>query len=155
MRLSDKQIERIKRLSLRNKSIRSIARELDLNVTTVLSYKKNSRLKEKKMDFRVWNPLEIGEMIGAFAGDGSYYYSRAGRSGNHICRYHFNVEEEEYVNELCSLLERSGLNVFKYKVRGRNNIDIKMNSKEIDILHTVIMLWVVILCVSYALVYRI
>lgn len=53
-----------------------------------------------------------GEIIGAFAGDGSYYHDTFGRSSKYLIRYFLSYRDDwEYKEHLVSLLKNMGLNV--------------------------------------------
>lgn len=131
MRLEKEDITNIEKLTKSGKSIRYIAKEMGLNLTTVYYYtRKINGLQRRQPNFTNLNANEIGEIIGAFAGDGSYYYSSHGRSGHHIVRFHFNLENREYISYFENLLEKTGLNVFKCITKYRNSLDLKVNSKK-------------------------
>jgi len=131
MRLSEEQIKRIKKLSKEGESLRHISKELGINLTTIYYYTRKIHGK-RFISFNPisWNPIEIGEVIGAFAGDGSYYNSKYGRASHHICRFHFNKQEMDYVNSIYSVLKRASLNPFLIMQKNKNGVDVKINSKE-------------------------
>jgi hypothetical protein len=127
MRLNGSQIQSIKQLSKKGKSIRQISNTLNINMTTVYYYtRKENGLKIRQPKFDTLNDSEIGEIIGAFAGDGSYCYSSTGRSGNHNVRFHFG-KGDPYIERLNVILSKAQLNTFIYPTK-RNGMDLKMNS---------------------------
>jgi len=87
------------------KSINQISKELDVYKSTIYyHYKKIKGRKLKPIEFRTIPADEIGEIIGAFAGDGNFYKDKA---------YHYTVQflfgycSEEYARRFEQLLINS------------------------------------------------
>jgi hypothetical protein len=116
-RLSESQKSSLNKLIHENKSMRQISRELKLSHTTVYYHTRKARgLQFKHPDFSVLKSAEIGELMGAFAGDGSYYLSKYGRGGNHFVKFYFESSDLLYINRIHGLLKKCGLNVFFCRV---------------------------------------
>lgn len=138
-RLSKKEKETIKKMTLDGKSLNQIVNLTGFGKTTI--YYNIKDLKPRQWRKLIINLPEekIGEIIGAFAGDGSYYYSKnKNGGGKHVIRYSLSISRDmQYVEYLINLLKKLNLNPFLYKKEKENALDIAVNSKElIDFIHT-------------------
>lgn len=92
----------------------------------------------KDLKPRLWRKLiinlsdeKIGELIGAFAGDGSYYHPNKIGGGSHVIRYSLCISRDmKYAEYLIDLLRKLNLNPFLFKKPKDNAMDIAVNSKE-------------------------
>lgn len=125
-RLSLEEKEEIKRLTLSGKSLRDISKIMNFAITTIYYHVRKFKPKLQK-DFVLNLPDEkIGELIGAFAGDGSFYFS----SYNYKIRYALCASKDQnYALYLIELLKRLNLNPFLIKKKDEDCINILINSK--------------------------
>jgi hypothetical protein len=128
-RLTKEEKEFIKKMTLDGKSLRQISKIMDLEITTIYYQVRKFKPKQKK-DFIINLPdKKIGELMGAFAGDGSYYYSNHGRSGHHIIRYSLCLSRDmNYAKYLIDLLRKLNLNPFLSKKERDNGMDLGVSS---------------------------
>jgi AraC-like DNA-binding protein len=96
-RLSQKEIKEIEILIDKGYSLNKISRKLNKNKTTIYYY-------FRKIKGKTFKPLKInlteellGEFIGLFAGDGSFYKTP---SYHYRIGLHFNVAEKEFTEDL-------------------------------------------------------
>lgn len=108
-----KEIQKIKiiELSKRGMSLNKICKKLNISksVTYYWFRKVNGKkIKELKIDDKLES--EIGEIVGAFAGDGSFFKDK-----NYVyhIRFHLSKLEYQYVQKIKNLLE----NVYKIRAR--------------------------------------
>lgn len=131
-RLSKEEKESIKNMTLEGKSLNKIAMLTGFEKTTIY-------YNVKDLKPRQWRKLmvnlpdeKIGELMGAFAGDGSYYHPGY-LKGNckHNIRYSLCLSRDmEYAKYLIELLKKLNLNPFLFKKPKENAMDISLNSKE-------------------------
>jgi hypothetical protein len=133
-RLSKEDILSIKKLTDDGKSLRYISKTLSLGITTVYYQVRKFKPRRKK-DFVVNLPEEkIGELIGAFAGDGSYYYSLNDgkdikKGGQYKIRYHLSLKSDKpYAEYLKRLLAKLNLNPHLFVREDNNTIDVAVSS---------------------------
>jgi IS30 family transposase len=132
-RLSQKDKLTIKELTNKGKSLRNISKIMNLGITTIYYQVRKFKPKRKK-DFIVnLSEEKIGELIGAFAGDGSYYYSINSkgdikRGGQYKIRYHLSLKDDRpYAEYLKNLLIKLNLN--PHLIIGKNNtINVSISS---------------------------
>lgn len=113
-RITKEEKEKIKRLSLDGKSLREISKIMNLGITTIYYQVRKFKPKQRK-DFNPvgLNSEKIGELIGAFAGDGSYYPSIHKRICHHKIRYSLSFKKDKpYAEYLRTLLRQLNLNPF-------------------------------------------
>lgn len=110
-RLTKDEILTIKKLTYEGKSLNYLSKLLDLDKTTIYYQVRKFKPRIKK-DFVVnLNDFQIGELIGAFAGDGNYSHKEYDknfpkRSSHHKIRYSLTFsKEKEYADYLKRLLE--------------------------------------------------
>jgi len=97
-RLKTEQILAINKLILEEKSLNYIKKKTNLAKTTIYyHYRKIKGLTTKRIRNISENSENIGEFIGLFAGDGSFFKSK---KYQYNIRLFFNKSEEEFVNKL-------------------------------------------------------
>lgn len=133
-RLSEDDKTLIKKLTNEGKSLRDISKVTGLGITTIYYQVRKFKPKLKK-DFVVkLNDFQIGELIGAFAGDGSYSHKKYDRrfpqkSSHYKINYYLTYPKEiQYASYLKNLLNSLNLNPFNYIREG--TIMVGVNSKE-------------------------
>jgi len=122
-RLTKKQIESIKNLSDNGLSLRKIHKITDIPLSTI-QYRANKDKKRPRIKAISLPDSDFlkGEIIGAFAGDGNYFYDCLGRCRKHNIRFFLSYEDDkEYKNYLFNLLKSLGLsvNVYVKKYKGK------------------------------------
>lgn len=133
-RLANKEILLIKKLTNKSKSLRFISKQLGLNITTIYYQVRKFKPKRQK-DFVVnLNDFQIGELIGAFAGDGSYFHKdydyKGNRTGHYTTRYFLSLKTDEpYANYLAELLTKMNLHPMKFIRKEDNVIHLTVYSK--------------------------
>lgn len=131
-RLSKKEIKLIKKLTLERKSLRNVAKITGLTITTIYYQVRKFKPKQKREFSIKLNDEETGELIGAFAGDGSYYHScpTGSRSSHYRIKYTLSLYKDlKYAEHIKRLLEKTNLNVFLLKSISNNTVDVLVNSK--------------------------
>ena len=125
-RLSKEEKEFIKQKTLEGKSLRKLAKLMNLGITTIYYHVRKFKPKQTK-EFLINLPEEkIGEIMGAFAGDGSYYYW----VGHHTIRFSLSISRDmQYAKYLMDLLRQLNLNPFLFKKEKENAMDIAVHSK--------------------------
>ncbi|MEK6928210.1 MAG: LAGLIDADG family homing endonuclease [Nanoarchaeota archaeon] len=115
-RLSKEEIETITRLTKEGKSLNYLSKLLNLNKPTIYYQVRKFKPRIKK-EFKVnLNDFQIGELIGAFAGDGNYYHRDyhkdfPSNSCSYLVRYFLTFpKERDYANYLFTLLKSLNLN---------------------------------------------
>jgi len=104
MRLSTVIVQQIKDKVRNGKSLNEISKELQITKTTVYYwYRKfsNKRIKRVKLNDNA-KTLDIGEFIGIFAGDGSFYLDKNYR---YDIRIHLDTKYKNYVNHVNKLIK--------------------------------------------------
>jgi hypothetical protein len=145
-RLSLDTIKLIRDLTNSGKSLRHISKEIGINITTIYYQVRKFKPKIKKEFVANLSDFQIGELIGAFAGDGSYYHvkcvSPLWSSSQHKIRYHLSLKsDKQYANHLFILLKRCSLNPFKITRKECSRLDILINSKELIIFIKKFLIW--------------
>jgi intein-encoded DNA endonuclease-like protein len=103
--LGSNEIIRILELSKQGKSLNYVSQHLGIKKTTAYYWFLKSvgkKVRRPKLDMS--NAFDVGEIIGAFAGDGSHRFQR--KSYLHTLRFYLSSEEEEYASNLCKVLYR-------------------------------------------------
>lgn len=135
-RLSPKEISLIRSLTFDGKSLNYLSRLLGVDKTTIYYQVRKFKPRIKKE----FNPTgltdyQIGELMGAFAGDGNYYHQSYNRdfpkrSNQHKIRYFLTFSrEKEYADYLFSLLKGLNLNPHTYSV-DESVLVVFVNSKD-------------------------
>jgi len=122
-RLTKEDKKRIKNLNNKGLSLRQIQKETNIPLST-LQYNLNkdkNRKRIKEINLPSHDFLK-GEILGAFAGDGSFYYDKSGRSSRYSIRFYFSYYEEEYRDYIYHLLKDMNLNVNIYTTKYKGNI---------------------------------
>ncbi len=131
-RLTKEEKEQIKELTLDKKSLREIVRIMDLNLSTIYYQVRKFKPKQKKA-FKPdgLSPQETGELVGAFAGDGSYYHTKAGRASHYKIRYSLCLSKDRiYSEHLSKLLNQLNLKTFLVTNRKGDSCELLVNSKD-------------------------
>jgi hypothetical protein len=126
IRLTRDEIEIIKNMTLQGKSLRNISSETGIGLTTIYYQVRKFKPKERKEFIINLSNEKIGELVGAFAGDGSYY---KGNTGHHKVKYTLSLKDDyNYGVYIGSLLKKLNLNPFLFKREKYNSIDVTINS---------------------------
>jgi hypothetical protein len=133
-RLSQKERLIIKKLTHNGKSLRYISKLLNLGITTIYYQVRKFKSKQRKNFIVNLSEKEIGELMGAFAGDGSYYYSindkkDKTRGGQYKIRYHLSLKTDiPYAEYLRNLLIKLNLNPHLFVREDNHTIDVAVSS---------------------------
>lgn len=129
-RLSKEEKDFIKEKTLEGKSLRYLSKEMDLGITTIYYQVRKFKPKQRK-EFIVNLPEgKIGEIMGAFAGDGSYSHSKRERGYYYTIRFSLSISRDmQYAQYLMDLLKKLNLNPFLFKKEKENAMDITIHSK--------------------------
>lgn len=95
-RLSNSQVAEIKSFAKKGKSLNQIAKKMNVGKTTIYYHTRKllgKKIKEVVIDNS--NEKKIGEFIGLFAGDGSYFFEKAKYS--YRIRVHLNKKEHDII----------------------------------------------------------
>lgn len=122
-RLSKIQIRLIKNLSKNGLSLRKIQKKTNITLSTIqYNLNVNKKVKRVKQINLLFPDFIKGEIIGSFAGDGSYYHDKNGRSSKYYTRYFLSYKDDkEYKNYLVSLFKKMGLNPKVYVKNYKGN----------------------------------
>jgi len=118
-RLSQKNIEAITSMAKRGQSLNSISNELSIGKTTVYYwFVKAVGKKIKPIEINRSNEFDIGQFVGAFAGDGNFYFDK--KCNRYRVSFYTGSYEEEYAFKLNELI----FDLFgkKAKMRRRGNV---------------------------------
>ncbi len=124
----------IKDLTKKGRSLRHISKIIKVGITTIYYHVRKFKPKQRKEFIVPLSDEKIGELIGAFAGDGSYYYSindknNLGKGGQHRIRYHLSLlDDMQYKSYLRELLIKLNLNPHIIIRKDYNSIDIAVSS---------------------------
>jgi len=103
-RLSKKQKELIKQLTMKGYSINKISSELKIPKSVVYYwYKKFFGKKFKEVQINDNFKEDIGEIVGAFAGDGNFYLDKKYR---YRIRFSFSADETEYAKNISEKIKK-------------------------------------------------
>ena len=133
-RLSSEDLLLIRKLTDEGKSLNFISKEMGLLKTTIYYQVRKFKPRIKKEFIVNLNDFQIGELMGAFAGDGSYFHRRYDnsfpkRSSHYRIAYFLTYSKEiEYAMYIKELLKSLNLNPFSYKHQG--TMAVAVNSKE-------------------------
>lgn len=101
-RLSKTQIQKIIKLRKQGFSLNRITNELNMKKSTVYYWlRKNFGRTIKTVKVDESNMDSVGEIMGAFAGDGSYYHNKL---WGHVNRFHLGITEMSYARHLTKLI---------------------------------------------------
>ncbi len=134
-RLSKEQKEHIKELKNKGLSLRSIQKITEFPLSTIqYNLNKNSgKRRIKAINIKLSN-FQIGEIVGAFAGDGSFQHNQNGRSSKYFVKFYFSYEnDEQYKNYIITLLKNIGLNpkvYVRYYQKRPSSFEIRVASKK-------------------------
>ena len=134
-RLGRKQKEEIKKLKFNGYSLRQIKKIMNLPLSTVQYHSPNKK-RGKIVEIKKVPPdFIIGELVGAFAGDGNYFYYTENRKRCHCIRYYLSYKDDkEYAQYLFDVLKKMGLNpqLYNLKQYGRFTVrEVRVNCKKI------------------------
>ena len=128
-RLSKDEKERIRKMTLDGKSLNQIVNLTGLGKTTIYYNVKDLKSRQWRKLIVNLSEEKIGELMGAFAGDGSYYHPKKG--GSHKIRFSLSISRDmKYAEYLIDLLKKLNLNPFLFKKEKENALDVTVNSKE-------------------------
>lgn len=133
MRLTGEEKREIINLAKKGKTLNQIIFLLGLKKTTIYyHFKKVNPVKKRIFTSDKVLPYEIGELIGAFAGDGSYVYSREPSGGrHHRIRYTLSlIKDLDYSKYLATLLKKLNLNSCFIYNRKENTVNVSTSSKD-------------------------
>lgn len=133
-RLTKDQIREIKELHI-NLSLRSIQNKLNIPLSTIQYHLRDKNRARIKKIIVPNSKFLIGEMIGAFAGDGNYYHDTSWNASKHNITYSLSFKKDkEYAEYLKKGLKSLGLNVLEYTrtYNGKNSsIELRVSSIEL------------------------
>jgi len=135
-RLSNNDKELIKQKTLLGESLNKISKSMQLNKNTVYyNVRKFKPRVNREILIHNLSDTQVGELIGAFAGDGSYYHQNYSpikkNSTQHRIRYHLSFRDDwNYTRYLFSLLKKINLNPFLIKDEANGRLDISLSSKQ-------------------------
>lgn len=131
-RLNQEERENIRKMTLDGKSLNKITKLTGLGKTTIYYNVKDLKPRQWRKLIVSLPDEKIGELMGAFAGDGSYYHAGYLKGNcHHNIRYSLCLSRDmEYAMYLIDLLKKLNLNPFLYKKLKENAMDISLNSKE-------------------------
>jgi hypothetical protein len=117
-------------LTSEGKSLNQLVKLTGLNKTTIYYIVRGIKPPQ-------WRKLEInlpeekvGELIGAFAGDGNYYWHKTISPKHKITYCLSNITDKEYAWYISNLLKKLNLNSMIFVNKKQNRIDVTVNSKE-------------------------
>lgn len=132
VRLSNEKISKIKNLSLEGMSLREIQKRTRLPLSTIQYHspkRKKGRIKIVKIPK---SNFTIGEIMGAFAGDGYAHTIISGRTHNHFVRFFLSYDKDQaYAKYLFNLLRKMNLNphIYNTKYKGKySKIEVRVSS---------------------------
>ncbi|NCO11018.1 hypothetical protein CO038_04220 [Candidatus Pacearchaeota archaeon CG_4_9_14_0_2_um_filter_39_13] len=141
-RFSTEEILLIKRLTDEGKSLNYLSRLFSVGKSTLYYQIRKFKPRIKKEFLVRLSDFHIGELIGAFAGDGNYSHQRydrrfPSRPTHHRIRYFLTFSKErEYAEYLKNLLAKLNLNPYIMN-RNESVLILTVNSKEyIDFIKT-------------------
>jgi len=103
-KLTKNQISRIYELIKIGKSLNNISKELDIKKSTVYYYYRKKFPKRYNPIKIVHNDRLVGEFMGAFSGDGNFYFDK--KAYHYSIAIHFSSKEEEYARKMLNLVYR-------------------------------------------------
>ena len=134
-RLSSEELILIRKLTNEGKSLNYLSNLIGVGKPTIYYQVRKFKPRIKK-DFIVnLNDFQIGELIGAFAGDGNYYHEKENKNylnrGSHYrVRYFLTFSKErDYANYIKGLLNNLNLNSHIIE-RDKSVLIVTVNSKE-------------------------
>lgn len=129
-RITTNQKEILKKLALEGKSLNEINKETGMPKTTIYYHVKKYKPRQWRSIIVRLSDNEIGELMGAFAGDGSYCLSMHGRSYHHKIRYSLSLlKDYKYALHLIRLLKKLNLNPHLCKKEKGNGLEVLVHSK--------------------------
>jgi hypothetical protein len=134
-KISDNDLGTIKKLVLNGESLNNISKLTGFNKSTIYYHSKKFKQKVDRNVYLERITLEqLGELIGAFAGDGSYYHQIYNplkkNSTHHKIRYHLSLKSDrDYANHLYKIIKTINLNPFLITNKNYGRLDISFNSK--------------------------
>ena len=93
------------------KSLRQISKLTGISLSTIQYHLKTGKSRIKRINLPNSDFIK-GEIVGAFAGDGSYQLNKSGRGGNHLIKFYLSYRDDKiYANYISSVLKSMGLKV--------------------------------------------
>lgn len=146
-RFSSQEILLIKNLTENGQSLNHISRVLNVGKPTIYYQVRKFKPRLRK-DFIVnINEFQIGELIGAFAGDGSYVYRLRDKQdlkkgGQYIIRYHLSMKDDlQYAEYLKNILIQMNLNPHLYKRESNGTLELTLSSKSFILFIKKYLIW--------------
>ncbi|MBU1199659.1 MAG: hypothetical protein KKF46_01320 [Nanoarchaeota archaeon] len=135
-RLIIKQIHNIRNLKSQGKSLREICTLTRIPLSTLQYQLSKGESRKREKNIRIpKDDFVIGELIGAFAGDGNYYLDKNGRSYKYHIRFFLSYRDDtQYKLYLMRILKKFNLNprVFIVKYKGKPSVFvIRVTSKKL------------------------
>lgn len=130
MRLNNIQIGKIRKLVEEGKSLNQISRLLNIKKTTAYYHFrkiKGKTISGPKISFN--SSGELGEVVGIFTGDGSFYFDP--KDYHYQVRIHFGINNINYLRCVKELFERSFGKKFLIKKDGTKKLVLQIYSKYI------------------------
>lgn len=131
-RLTEDEKMLLKKLTLEGDSLSIIMKKTGLGKTTIHYNVKKYKARQKKELINNLSDEKVGQLMGAFAGDGSYYYWpwKIDRGGLHRVKYNLSLKTDlNYALHLFGLLRQLNLNPFISKRIKKNLAELCVNSQ--------------------------
>lgn len=135
-RLSSKELVLIRTLTNEGRSLNYLSKLIGVGKPTIYYQVRKFKPRIRK-DFLInLNDFQIGELIGAFAGDGTYFHKeynpKIGGDSHYKIRYCLSsLTDIPYSKYLLKLLRKLGLNPYIIKKKNGNGIELTINSKSL------------------------
>jgi len=131
MKLNLKQLNKIRDLTEEGMSLNQISNNVNVSKTTVYyHFKKIRGLTNIKPKFNFNDDTLLGEVVGIFTGDGSFYFEPKGY--HYQIRVHFGIKNIKYLNKVKKLFDFSFGKSFSTKKDGDNKLILETHSKDIS-----------------------
>lgn len=127
-RLTQSQINEIKRLAKAGLSIRNISNNLHISKTTVYYHARNYFRKMTKLDLALLNEFERGYIIGLFLGDGDI--NRGRKTPRYIVRFSLDAKRDQDISARLDQIFQKGRKKISIFPRDATLI-VKVCSKEL------------------------
>lgn len=130
MRLNSSQITKIEKLAGNGRSLNEIASLLNIKKTTAYYHFRKIRMRTMvKPKIKFDSDEELGEVVGIFAGDGSFYFEK--KNYHYQLRIHFGIKNVDYLKYVKNLLEKSFGKKFNVKKDGNKKLVLQTYSRDI------------------------
>lgn len=113
-RLSSDQIRAIQNMVKEGSSLRSVARQTNVDYSVVHRIAGRYAKKQMKLDLSALNERELGYIVGFFVGDGSRFSRR--KSGHYGVKFTLDAKRDtEIASFLCNIFAKAGKQTNPYK----------------------------------------